>query len=130
MMESTLRKLREALTKLETVGEAVTAFMASPFMLVLASQTHFIQVNDRWTVELGWTKEELLGRPWREFIHPDDLPSTDVAATLMEQEAIVGTFKNRYLTKDGDWKTLWWVAQKWEEGQTFAIALPAPITEG
>ena len=33
---------------------------------------YFKQVNPAWESTLGWTNEELLTRPYMEFIHPDD----------------------------------------------------------
>jgi len=124
MMEEALRRLSAAISKLETAGDVMAAFMASPFMLVLANQTHFVQVNDRWTIVLGWSREELLGRPWRDFIHPEDLERTEKAAQVMEYEPLLGMFKNRYSRKGGGWITLWWVASPWTAQLTYAVAMP------
>ncbi len=37
---------------------------------------HFITINPAWTRVLGWSKEELLSKPFTEFVHPDDLAKT------------------------------------------------------
>jgi len=68
-------------------------------------------VNHAWEATLGWTTEEFTSRPFREFVHPDDL-----AATLAETNRLVTTggytlsFDNRYLCKDGSYKWLSWQA--------------------
>lgn len=36
----------------------------------------FIVVNPAFTETLGFSEEELLGRPFLEFIHPDDIDAT------------------------------------------------------
>jgi PAS domain S-box-containing protein len=70
----------------------------------------FKQLNPAWQVALQWTVQELLARPFIDFVHPEDRP-----ATLAEMEKLVAgattiTFENRYHRKDGSWKWLQWTA--------------------
>jgi PAS domain S-box-containing protein len=37
---------------------------------------HFTRVNPAWEATLGWTAEELQGKPFIEFVHPDDREAT------------------------------------------------------
>ncbi|MDO8312452.1 MAG: PAS domain-containing protein [Sideroxyarcus sp.] len=83
-----------------------------PDMVCIASATdgRFRQVNKIWETILGFTTDELIGKPFIDFIHPDD-----VAATLAEVEKqLTGqstlNFINRYRNKDGSYKWLEWVA--------------------
>jgi PAS domain S-box-containing protein len=39
----------------------------------------FERVNPAWTTSLGWTAEEIEGRPYSDFVHPDDLGSSAAA---------------------------------------------------
>lgn len=74
----------------------------------VADRERLIRVNHRWTQTLGWSEDELVGRPFLEFVHPDDRPSTVAKVdALMRGETVVG-FENRYATNDGHWRTLVW----------------------
>ncbi|MEW6347705.1 MAG: PAS domain S-box protein [Thermodesulfobacteriota bacterium] len=68
----------------------------------------FKHVNPAWAITLGWTEEELLSRPWTEFVHPDDRPATESARTKLIAGTEVCAFENRYLTKDGTYRWLSW----------------------
>jgi PAS domain S-box-containing protein len=71
----------------------------------------FIHVNAAWTELLGWSEEELMARPFLDFVHPDDR-----AATIEETSALGGDqhrtadFHNRYRTASGDYVELVWTA--------------------
>ncbi len=58
-------------------------------------------INPAWSAVLGRPHEELVGRPFADIIHPDDLGATgDVVATLMRGEP-VHQFRVRLLKADG-----------------------------
>ncbi|MBN1344963.1 MAG: PAS domain S-box protein [Phycisphaerae bacterium] len=84
-------------------------FNLSIDMLCIAGFDGFFkQVNPAWTKALGWTEQELLGRPWLEFVHPEDRPETaDAGKKLVGGEAVYG-FENRYLCKDGSYRRISW----------------------
>jgi two-component system, cell cycle sensor histidine kinase and response regulator CckA len=93
--------------KLEAERELL--FKLSMDMLCVAGFDGFFkQVNPAWTRTLGWTTEELLSRPWMEFVHPDDLDKTALTGSkLMAGESIYG-FENRYACKDGSYRWISW----------------------
>jgi PAS domain S-box-containing protein len=69
---------------------------------------HFKHLNPAWERTLGFTIEELMSRPFIEFVHPDDRERT-----LKQNGAVRGGgqaigFENRYLCKDGSYKWLLW----------------------
>ncbi|WP_454744156.1 PAS domain S-box protein [Cupriavidus necator] len=83
---------------------------------------YFKRVNPAFQQVLGWTTQELLARPFREFIHPDDL-----AATRREIERhLAGNptehFENRYLCKNGTVRWLAWKAVRAPDGLIYATA--------
>lgn len=71
---------------------------------------YFCHVNPMWTETLGYAPEELLAKPFIEFIHPDDHESTLIASQNLAKGIPVRFFENRYICKDGSIKWLIWNA--------------------
>jgi len=97
----------------------------SPDLICVADivKAKYIEVNKAFTEILGYSEKELLSKPFTSFIHPDDIPKTNV-----ELEERVGKcdpkqeFENRYFTKDGkivwiNWKSIYYR----ESGVAFGI---------
>jgi PAS domain S-box-containing protein len=85
---------------------------------------YFKELNPAWESTLGYTRNELLSRPFIEFVHPDDRAQTQAeAAKLTAPGAATINFKNRYRTKDGSYRWLEWNARSVpDEGLIYAIA--------
>ena len=75
---SGLRKGRRSLRAQEQrLGEFETFFNLSVDLLCIAgTDGYFRRVNPAWQKTLGYSDNELLGRPFIELIHPDDQPAT------------------------------------------------------
>ncbi len=71
---------------------------------------HFTRVNPAWTRTLGYAAEEMLRKPYLEFVHVDDRISTMKVATSAGSGSDVHSFENRYRCKDGSYKWLSWTA--------------------
>jgi diguanylate cyclase (GGDEF)-like protein/PAS domain S-box-containing protein len=110
-------------TRRSRVATDTRWFEMSNDMLVEASlDGYFTRLSVRWEQCLGWTREELMSRPFREFIHPDDLDATlPVANSLDERPDEVVNFENRYMAKDGSWRWLLWSARS-DEHRKYAVA--------
>jgi PAS domain S-box-containing protein len=67
-------------------------------------------VNPAWTQRLGWREEELVGAPFTDFLHPDDIAQTLAIRGTLLDGAVLERFANRYLTKSGDSVWLSWTA--------------------
>lgn len=81
-------------------------------------------INPSFKKVLGFSEEDLLGKPFYEFIHPDDLESTN---RVVEKELKAGVhvihFENRYICKDNTYRWLDWNSYPIpEKGITYAIA--------
>jgi PAS domain S-box-containing protein len=86
------------------------------------------QINPAWTRTLGWTEGELLGRPWTEWAHPEDVHAIeDVMRRLIAGDS-VREFENRFRTRDNDCKWLSW--NTWPvPGEHRAYAVARDITQ-
>ena len=95
--------------------------------VIMDDAGHFVRVNPAIEEILGYAGDELVGQPFTDFIHPDDLESS--IATYPEQGAgseAVG-FENRYRRKDGSYRWLLWSATSMPDG--FVYASGRDVTE-
>jgi PAS domain S-box-containing protein len=70
---------------------------------------YFKRVNPAFERTLGYSSQELLSRPFTDFVHPDDLKSTEgVFAGLVTGKEQAVEFENRYVCADGSVRWLQW----------------------
>ncbi|NTV14356.1 MAG: PAS domain S-box protein [Desulfobulbaceae bacterium] len=100
-------------------------FSLSSDMICTASLSgHFLTTNPAFEKTLGYSKEELLAKPFLEFVHPDD---RDITLALIQEKLSQGitalNFENRYQRKDGTYAWLSWTSNPVpEKGITYGIA--------
>jgi PAS domain S-box-containing protein len=83
----------------------------------------FKRLNPAWTELLGWPVEELLGRPFLDFVHPDDVDATLAEMNSLEAGADTLEFENRYRCRDGSYRWLAWRSRPdVETGVVYATA--------
>jgi len=75
----------------------------------------FRKVNPAFTRVLGYSEAELLGRPFFDFIHPDDRASTLAEVEKVSSGASTFGFENRYRCLDGSYRMLQWNAVRDQE---------------
>lgn len=97
--------------------------LSSDLVSVAGFDGHFKRVNAAFTTTLGYTAEEMMSRPWTEFVHPDDLDKTIDEGLKIVSGSRGVSFENRYRCKDGSYKWLSWTSVPvMNEGLIYAIA--------
>jgi PAS domain S-box-containing protein len=126
------------------VGLAINSFMGSLYskletgnrfmelsvdmFCVAGFDGFFKNLNPSFEKTLGFTTNELMAKPYIEFIHPEDRPATVVEKDRLEEGKVTFSFENRYLCKDGSFKWLLWNAVSVPE-QEAIYAVARDITE-
>lgn len=93
-------------------------------MLCIANADgYFIRLSPAFTRTLGWSLEDLMSRPFLDFVHPDDQASTlrEVECQIESGKPVL-EFQNRYRHKDGSWRLLSWKSSPHPDGVLYAIA--------
>jgi PAS domain S-box-containing protein len=84
---------------------------------------YFKQINRNFTRVLGYTTEELLSRPFVDYVHPDDRAQTQLRVVELAQGLPVVRFENRYRDRGGSFRWFEWMAKSLpDEGLIFAVA--------
>jgi PAS domain S-box-containing protein len=105
------------------VTDIEALFDLSPDLLCLInSEGYFIKVNKAFKDALGYTKEELLSKPFINFIDPDNWLATNQQVTALARNEPVSHFENRYHCLDGSYKWFSWNAFQLPDKTCFASA--------
>jgi PAS domain S-box-containing protein len=105
-------------------GEASRFWSLSSDLLAAADlEGRFRSLNPAWERALGWPREELLAKPYVDFVHPDDRRATIEVTERLRAGGEVVNFKNRYRCRDGSYRTLQWSATGvTEDERIYAVA--------
>src|SRR5579859_7046620 len=80
------------------------------------------EINRAWEVMLGYSREELLSKPYMDFLHPDDRPTTSAAQRLVESGQSLINFENRYIDINGNYhRILWTVAVRTDRQLIYCV---------
>ncbi|TPQ41668.1 hypothetical protein C2U69_07510 [Cupriavidus pinatubonensis] len=83
---------------------------------------YFTRVNPAFTSVLGWRADELLARPFLDFVAPEDRARTQELVRSHVKGNPIEDFQNRYLCKDGAVRWLSWRAVLRDDGTLYATA--------
>jgi PAS domain S-box-containing protein len=105
------KEMDEAREKLEAETKRNLFFMLSIDLLAVAGfDGYFQQANPAWEKALGWNEEDLQGRPFYEFAHPDDRAATCRQLETLKNGTAITYFEHRFESKNGYYKWLGWTA--------------------
>jgi len=125
-LQEELARCREELSRARAArGEhqLEQLFTLSLDMICIAgTDGYFRRINPAFTEVLGWTTEELLSRPFLDYVHPDDIQKTLAEVTRLSQGEPTVSFENRYRCADGSWKPLAWKTMPAPDGSLYAVA--------
>ena len=141
VMEFFSREIRQPdeqlLGMLGNVGEQIGQFMerkradeeldrffslSLDLMCVAGFDGYFKRVNPAWQRVLGYGNDELLARPYLDFIHPDDRSPTTTEAGKLEGGGQVIAFENRFRAKNGSYRWIEWAAVPYPDEQVIYAA--------
>ncbi len=93
--------------------------LSQDLMAVASGDGALAAVNTAWTALLGWESDELVGRPFAEFTHPDDLEATLTAFAGIFDTPLTTPFEYRLRHKDGGYCWFAWTGA-FERGRVYA----------
>jgi diguanylate cyclase len=83
----------------------------------------FKSVSPAFERSLGYRPEDLVGRPFLDFVHPDDHEKTEKEAASLADGVTTVQFQNRYFAKDGEVHWMEWTSIPLpDEGLIYGVA--------
>jgi PAS domain S-box-containing protein len=86
-------------------------------LCVLHFSGRFLRLNAAWESTLGFTRDELMARPFIDFVHPDDQARTLGQNSDVRSGGQARCFENRYRCRDGSYRWLLWNSTRDEDRQ-------------
>ena len=78
---------------------------------IAAFDGYFKTLNPAWERTLGFSREELMAKPFLEFVHPDDVRASQVEVEKLAGGMETVNFENRFRCRDGSWRWFAWNAR-------------------
>jgi diguanylate cyclase (GGDEF)-like protein/PAS domain S-box-containing protein len=76
----------------------------------------------------GYTPEEMIGRPFTDFVYSEDRERTLQAVNEILDGVLKPYFENRYVRKDGQIAHIMWSA-RWSEAEQIRVAVARDVTD-
>jgi len=89
---------------------------------------YFRRVNENFRRTLGYASDEMVSRPYIDFVHPDDREATLKESERLERGEDVIQFRNRYRDRWGGYHWLEWTARSSADRQS-VYAVARDVTE-
>jgi PAS domain S-box-containing protein len=91
-------------------NEEINTFFdcALDLLCIADTEGYFLRLNKEWENVLDYPLDELIGRKFIDFVHPDDVDATINAARQLADQINVFNFTNRIRCKVGAYKWIEW----------------------
>ena len=91
-------------------SEELDRYFTSSLDLLCIATTDglFLRLNPEWERVLGYSIQDLEGKSFLDFVHPDDMEGTLSAMSRLNAQEKVLSFENRYRGKDGNYRWIEW----------------------
>jgi len=118
------------ITELNQTREELDRYFALSIELlcIAGADGYFKRLNPAWEKVLGYSTDELMAKPFLEFIHPADRQATIQESAKLDKGIDTISFENRYRCKDGSYRWLMWTATPFAE-KKLIYAAARDITE-
>ena len=94
---------------------------------VVDREGYFLFVSAASEQIFGYTPEEMIGRPFTDFVYPGDRERTLQAVNEILDGVLKPHFENRYVRKDGKIAHIMWSA-RWSEAEQIRVAVARDVT--
>lgn len=118
------------ITELNQTREELDRYftLSLDLLCIAGADGYFKRLNPAWEKVLGYSTDELLARPYLDFIHPADREATIQEAEKLGKGLNTISFENRYRCKDGSYRWLLWNATPFPQKQLI-YAMARDVTE-
>lgn len=96
--------------------------LSTDLFCVAGFDGYFKRLNPAWEKTLGYTTDELIARPYIEFIHPDDWSATRETEAMLARGEASGILENRFRCRDGSYRRFAWSMAMLAEGLIYGVA--------
>ncbi|MDH5721336.1 MAG: response regulator [Spirochaetia bacterium] len=111
-LEKAKKRLQKEIVKRKSKEAEQRLILNVPDALVLFTKQDntIIYTGIGWKSLFGYTPDEMIGKSFYQFIHPEDTPELDNEKKIIYQNEFQQYFKNRYRRKNGTYVSLSWRA--------------------
>jgi PAS domain S-box-containing protein len=104
------QKIRERTAEVRSAHEVLDRFFTLTLDLLCIADVDgtFIRCNKAWEVTLGYSVNDLEGKRFLDFVHPEDAAGTLKQVGLLRDGGEVVDFVNRYRCSDGSYRWIEW----------------------
>ncbi|MDI6401923.1 PAS domain S-box protein [Balneolaceae bacterium ANBcel3] len=102
----------------------------SPDILACVSQSgKIVRINPACSKLFGYSQEDVLGRMFTDFLHPEDVENTISQFLAQQAGDYSGTVENRFISKDGEWHWVEWYPSEWDDSDGIMYLYGHDVTE-
>ncbi|MCP4761029.1 MAG: PAS domain S-box protein [archaeon] len=92
------------------------------FCIVDMTNGHFKYINSAWKTILGYSEDDLIGKPYHQFLVQKDKESSENEVEKLSNDIPTVDFENNYIHKNGSVHTILWTAQPFTpEGLIYCV---------